>query len=161
MKHAIYDEIRKDEESNGPLFPEYYFNQFNSENIKYSLSLSFSKGLLSNESFLFFIGSSVSLNYFTFDKHCTTTHYRPYPDNFINISEFQSKYSKNNKIGLDLFAEFELKSFVAKKINVFSRINYGLMTYGTFARLDGGWNDPWLKSWLTINMGLKYYLKKE
>lgn len=96
---------------------------------------------------------------FFYDRKKELTHYRPNPDNFIRQTTSESTYSKNNRIGLDIFIEYEIKSVVFKRLNLFSRTNAGLITYGTFAHEMGGWDYPWLTNWLTINIGLRYEIK--
>ncbi|MGM0650855.1 MAG: hypothetical protein ACQES1_10170 [Bacteroidota bacterium] len=159
IKNADYDKIRIDEFSMGPLYPVYYYDKIHSENQKLSFILSYGYTIFDNNKSMFLIGSNVSLNYFTFSQETFRTHYRPNPDNFINQRTFNSSFNKNNKIGLDLFYEFEIKSILIKRLNVFSRITTGIMTYGNFFQIDGGWYDPWLTKWLTLNLGLKYNFK--
>lgn len=162
LNNASYDKIIVDESSNGPLFPEYYFDKINSDNQRFGFHFVFCRSLIDNDFSKLGMGSSLSCYFFMFDKKTERTHYRPLPDNFIQLTELKSSYHKENKIGLNLFVEFEIKSIVNKRINLFSRINTELITYGgTFARKMGGINDPWLTKWLTLNLGFRYKLKSE
>lgn len=158
IKNASYDETKIDKESNGPQYPEYYFYKINSQNQRLGLFCNFEYNLFDNDFSAFGIGSSLSYYFFTFDKKTELIYYRPFPDNFIQDTESESKYNKLNRIGVDLFIEFELKSVLVKKINIFSRLNAGLITYGTIALEKGGWDNPWLTKWFTINLGLSYDL---
>jgi hypothetical protein len=159
IKNAYYDDIKVDKGSNGPQFPEYYFYQINSKNQRFGLHFNFCHYLIENDKSRLGIGSRLSYYFFVYNRKTELTHYRPYPDNFIQQTVSESVYNKKNQIGLDIFAEFEIKSVLAERINLFSRINTGLITYGTFAHEDGGWDYPWLTKWLTINLGLRYDIK--
>lgn len=161
INKTSYDEIIVDESSNGPLFPEYYFDKINSDNQRFGFHFVFCRSLIDNDFSKLGIGSNLSYYFFMFDKKTERTHYRPLPDNFIQQKELKSAYHKKNRIGLNLFVEFEIKSILNKKINIFSRINTELITFGTFAHEMGGINDPWLTKWLTVNLGLRYKLKSE
>lgn len=161
IKDASYDDIKIDESSNGSLFPEYYFYQINSDNQRIGFHFDICHSLIDNDFSMLGIGSSVSYYYFTFDRKTELIHYRPFPDNFFQQTESESIYNKKNRIGLDLFFEFEIKSVVVERLNLFSRLNTGLITYGTFAHEMGGWDYPWLTKWLTINLGLRYNIKKK
>jgi len=161
IKDASYDEIKVDKSSNGPLFPEYYFYQISSDNQRFGFHFNFCHSLIDNDFTMLGIGSKLSYYYFTFHKETELTHYRPFPDNFIQQTESESVFDRKNKIGLDIFIEFEVKSVVVKRLNLFSRINTGLITYGTFAYEYGGWDYPWLTKWLTINLGIRYDIKSE
>jgi hypothetical protein len=159
IKNAYYDDIKVDKESNGPQFPEYYFYQIDSENQRFGLHFNFCHYFIENDNSNLGIGSRLSYYFFVYNRKTELTHYRPYPDNFIQQTVSESVYNKKNQIGLDIFAEFEIKSVLAERLNLFSRINTGLITYGTFAHEDGGWDYPWLTKWLTINLGLRYDIK--
>ncbi len=161
LKDALYNDINVDKESNGPQFPEYYFYKINSKNQRLGLHINFCHNLIENDNSSLGIGSGLSYYYFFYDRKTELTHYRPYPDNFIRQTVSESTYNKNNRIGLDIFIEFEIKSVVVERISLFSRINAGLITYGTFAHEMGGWDYPWLTKWLTVNFGLRYNLKHE
>jgi hypothetical protein len=159
IKNAYYDDIKVDKGSNGPQFPEYYFYQINSKNQRFGLHFNFCHYLIENDNSNLGIGSRLSYYFFVYNRKTELTHYRPYPDNFIQQTVSESVYNKKNQIGLDIFAEFEIKSVLVERLNLFSRINTGLITYGTFAHEDGGWDYPWLTKWLTINLGLRYDIK--
>lgn len=161
IKEASYDKIYIDEESNGHQFPEYYFSKINSKNQRLGLHLNFSHYLIENDNLSFGIGSGLSYYYFFYDRKTKLTHYRPFPDNFFQQTESELVYNRKNRIGLDLYVEFEIKSVVFERINLFSKLNTGLITYGTFAHEMGGWDYSWLTNWLTINFGLRYDFKKE
>lgn len=159
FKDAFYDDIKVDKSTNGPLFPEYYFYQINSNNQRLGLLFNYEYCFIDNDFSMLGIGSSLSYYYFSFDKKTELTYYQPFPDNFIKQTKTESIYNRKNQIGLDLFLEFEIKSVVVKKLSLFSRLNAGLITYGTIAHEMGGWDDPWLTKWMTINFGLRYDLK--
>lgn len=161
IKDASYDDIRVDESINGPQFPEYYFYQINSDNQRFGFHFNFCHYLIENDNSNLGIGTGLSYYFFSYDRKTELTHYRPYPDNFIQQSEFETTFNKKNKFGFDLFIDFEVKSVVLKKLNLFLRLNTGLITYGTFAHEMGGWDYPWLTKWLTINLGLRYDIKSE
>jgi len=161
IKDASYDDIKVDESSNGPQFPEYYFYKVNSDNQRIGFHFNFCHYLMENDNSSLGIGSRLSYYYFFYDRKTELTHYRPYPDNFIRQTTTESVYNKNNRIGLDIFIEFEIKSVVVERLNLFSRINTGLITYGTVAHEMGGWDYPWLTKWLTINLGVRYDIKHE
>ena len=161
IKNASYDDIKVDESSHGPQFPEYYFYKVNSDNQRFGFHFSFYHSLIDNDFSKLGIGSKLSYYYFIFHKETELTYYRPFPDNFIQQTESKSIFDRKNKIGLDLFIEFEINSVVSERLNLFSRINTGLITYGTFAHEMGGWDYPWLTKWLTINLGLRYDFKHE
>jgi len=161
IKDASYDDIKVDESSNGPQFPEYYFSQINSNNQRFGFHFNFCHYLIENDNSNLGIGSSLSYYFFSYNRKTELTHYRPYPDNFLQQTESESVYNKKNRIGLNLFAEFEIKSVVVDRLNLFTRLNTGLITYGTIAHEMGGWDYPWLTKWLTINFGLRYDFKSE
>lgn len=161
IKNAAYDEIEIDKESNGPEFPEYYFYQMHSKNQRLGIHLNLCHYLIENNTINFGIGTQLSYYYFIYDKKTELIHYRPYPEYFFLTTVSESIINKRNRIGIDLFAEFEIKSAINKRLNLFSRINSGLITYGTFAHEMGGWDDPWLTKWFTLNAGIRYRIKHE
>jgi len=125
-----------------------------------SATKTYRQPLIENDNLFFGIGSGLSYYYFFYDRKTNLTHYRPFPDNFIQQAESESVYNKKNRIGLNFYVEFEIKSVVIEKLNLFSRLNTGLITYGTFAHQMGGFDSTWPTEWLTINFGLRYGLQK-
>jgi len=157
----FYDDIKIDESSAGHQNPEYYFDRISADNQKLSFNVSYGRNAIKRENSKLIVGADLSINYFKFYKETSRTHYRPSPDNYIGQSEFSSSYNKSNKIGLDFYIEFENETVAIKGLGLFSRLNFGLITYGRFYQLDGGWRDPWLSKWLTINLGLRYDFKSK
>ncbi|MDD2635831.1 MAG: hypothetical protein PHW82_10065 [Bacteroidales bacterium] len=159
IKDAYYDDIRVDESSNGPQYPTYYFYKINSQNQLFGLHLNFCYYWIENEKSNLGIGSSLSYYYFHYNQKKELTYYRPFPESFITHSVSESVYNRKNRIGLNVFVEFGIKSIFIKNLNLFSRINMGLLTYGPFEKRLGVWDYPWLTKWMTINLGLKYNIK--
>lgn len=160
IKTANYDDIKIDVSTNGPLLPEYYFDRIQSNNQKISLEFNYSYRLINNQYSSLLIGSELSLNYFIIEKKTERVYYRPF-DSFIKEYSYNSKYYKNNRIGLGLVLEFEIKSVIFNHLNIFSRLNPEIINYGRFVQLDGGWCDPWITGWININLGIRYNLNKK
>lgn len=161
IKNAHYDEIRIDKESNGPQFPSYYFSKINSKNQRFGVRLNVCHYVIEADNSALGFGSRFSYYWYFSDKQTETTYYHTLPIVSIHTSESQSHESAKNRIGLNLFTAFELKSIVDKNLNLFSKINIGLNTYGTFAKEDGGFDYPWLTKWLTLNLGVRYDFKSK
>ncbi|NLL29347.1 MAG: hypothetical protein GX259_11210, partial [Bacteroidales bacterium] len=64
LKNAYYDDIKISKETNGPLFPEYYFNKISSLNQRAGVHFSYKRYLKDNDNSSFALGSSLSYYYF-------------------------------------------------------------------------------------------------
>lgn len=160
IKNAYYDDIKISKETYGSLYPEYYFNKISSLNQRVGAHFSYKRYLKDNDNSSFALGSSLSYYYFYYNKNTETTYYQPYPINFIKQYASESKYDKTNRVGLSLFAEFEIKSIVIDRLSLFSKINAEIITYGPFEHKMGGFNEPWITKWLTTSLGVRYDIGK-
>ncbi len=154
-KNIIYDDNYCSMDVYGPDYCDYYFNKVNAQNKIMSFKFGYAFNILNDEHISFFIEPEIGLNYFMLKKNIHTIYYNKMTN---NISEYNCNrnYNYNNRVFSGLSLEFDVKSFVFSKLDLFFRLNHEVSTYGKFELLMGARNTPWFISMVNVNTGLKY-----
>ena len=101
-----------------------------------------------------YIGPEIGINYYFINEQI----HRLENEN-LSVDDYQSQYSKNNKIGMGFLIEFELKEVISKQISISLSTHPGITSLEKCG-LDGSYG-PCLIGWMNFNFGIKYNLKNK
>jgi hypothetical protein len=122
-----------------------------------TLKISYSFNLLKSSRSLLFLGAEVGLNYFIIDEKGEQTVTTRQGD--VTSGSFINNTTVNNRVGVGMLIEYELKDIICKRISPFLSINPEVMSYGRFGLM--GLSDPVLIGWMNFNVGVRYTLGKK
>ena len=122
-----------------------------------TLKISYSFNLLKSSRSLLFLGAEVGLNYFIIDEKGEQTVTTRQGD--VTSGSFINNTTVNNRVGVGMLIEYELKDIICKRISPFLSINPEVMSYGRFGLM--GSSDPVLIGWMNFNVGVRYTLGKK
>ncbi len=131
-----------------------YIKKVDPKNQRITIKVNYAFKVVSNPKSSLFIGPEIGINYFIISEQI----HRLENEN-ISARDYQSEYSKNNKIGFGFLIEFELKEIISKRISISLSVHPEITSFEKF-KLDGGYN-PYFIRWLNFNFGIKYNLKKD
>ncbi len=131
-----------------------YIMKVEPKNQRITIKVNYAFKVVSNPKSSLFIGPEIGINYFLISEQV----HRLENEN-ISAGDFQSEYSRNNKIGFGFLIEFELKEIISKRISISSSVHPEITSFEKYG-LDGVYNPCFIR-WLNFNFGIKYKLKKD
>jgi len=123
-------------------------------NQQIALKITCSFNLLKSTKSQLYLGAEIRLSYFFINERgeqTVTTH-----QGNITSGNFSSNYSVDNRFGIGLLIEYELKDIIWKRISASASLHPGITSYQNFGVMDS--NDPKIIGWLNFNVGIKYSL---
>ena len=126
-------------------------------NQRVALKITYSFNLLKSARSMLFLGAEVGLNYFIIDEKGEQTVTTRQGD--VTSGSFINNTTVNNRVGVGMLIEYELKDIICKRISPFLSIHPEVTSYGRFG-LKGS-SDPALIGWMNFNVGVKYSLGKK
>ncbi|MCD4772392.1 MAG: hypothetical protein K8R41_03295 [Bacteroidales bacterium] len=131
-----------------------YIKKVEPENQRIVIKMNYAFKIVNYPKSSLYIGPEIGINYFLIKEQI----HRLENEN-LNAGDYQSQYSRNNKIGMGFLIEFELKEIISKRISI-SLSTHPEITSFDKCGLDGVYSKC-LIGWLNFNFGIKYNLKNK
>jgi hypothetical protein len=131
-----------------------YIKEYEPNNSRFKIELNYSYRLIMNPKSNFYLGSCINLNYFNLKGE-----YERIENVYISGGHFSYDNSVNNRFGMGLLMEYELKEFIGDRISSSIRIQPEITSFDEFGAVGG--YDPWLIGWLNFYVSFKYKLNEE
>ena len=125
-------------------------------NQQVAIKINYSYNLLKSIKSMLFIGAELGLNYFIINEKGEQTVTTRWGN--TSSGDYSSNYSVNNRIGVGMLIEYELKNIILKRISTSISLHPEITSYRNFGLT--GTSDPALIGWLNFNIGIKYSLTK-
>lgn len=128
-----------------------YIKQVEPDNQRIALKINYVFRLIDNPKSRLYFGPEIGLNYFIIREQ-----YDRIANGNISGGHFASNYKKNNKLGVGLLFEFELKEIIHKRISTYLSVNPEITSFEKFG-MSGGY-EPYFIGWMNFNLGVRYLI---
>ena len=145
--NSMYDDIYTSSDDGVSI----YIEEHDAKNKRMAINLIYSYRLIENENSSLYLGCSAGLNYYQLKGSYTRI-----ANGDLSGGIFKYDYNKNNRLGLGLLIEYELKQIISDRFSTSIKINPELTAFDEF--LTRGGYSPWGIGWLNFSIVLKYKL---